>query len=416
MSSKNRKRGRTAGTMSSHSRAGLQRRGVPGKGNAAYARYSGVQFRGNGDSASDVHKAADKGVQGAGSALPHIDAIQRSFGSHDVSSVTAHVGGAASDACDAIGAEAYATGDVVAFKRAPDLHTAAHEAAHIVQQRSGVSLKGGVGEAGDQYEQHADKVADAVVRGDSTQGLLDSIDHGASSVQHAAIQRYTTTTIAGNDWRVGDDLTMAVRQDDPTYGGRHFYAESGLISSSTSKLAAQGSHLKMEADAGTLDVESTDKTSRKTLSRVKPSNKNDGTAGNAAGTAGMQWPEDCGLAANSVDQGPGRESKGVYSVSAAMKKSWLGKVMAYLNTERETPEAQYGTVYGTHRGRNLYSPHKMFEDIFKDVLDESNADTAWKTSIRRSTRRRRTHSTRRWASISTQNRGWRGVRNRRQQG
>ena len=73
----------------------------------------------------------------------------------------AHVGGAATAANDAMGAEAYATGNHVAFRAAPDLHTAAHEAAHVVQQRAGVALKGGVGEAGDPYEQHADAVADA---------------------------------------------------------------------------------------------------------------------------------------------------------------------------------------------------------------------------------------------------------------
>lgn len=61
-----------------------------------------------------------------------------------------------------MGAEAFATGDRVAFAGSPDLHTAAHEAAHVVQQRAGVQLKGGVGEAHDRYEQHANAVADAV--------------------------------------------------------------------------------------------------------------------------------------------------------------------------------------------------------------------------------------------------------------
>src|SRR6185503_888478 len=56
---------------------------------------------------------------------------------------------------------------------APDLHTAAHEAAHVVQQRAGVQLKGGVGEAGDPYERHADAVASLVVQGASAESLLD---------------------------------------------------------------------------------------------------------------------------------------------------------------------------------------------------------------------------------------------------
>ncbi len=70
-------------------------------------------------------------------------------------------------------AAAYATGDAVAFATSPDLRQAAHEAAHVVQQRGGVRLDGGVGQGGDVYEQHAEAVAQLVVRGDSAQGLLD---------------------------------------------------------------------------------------------------------------------------------------------------------------------------------------------------------------------------------------------------
>jgi hypothetical protein len=62
----------------------------------------------------------------------------------------------------------------VAFAGAPNLHTAAHEAAHVIQQRAGVQLKGGVGEVGDPYERHADAVADAVVQGKSSEALLDA--------------------------------------------------------------------------------------------------------------------------------------------------------------------------------------------------------------------------------------------------
>ncbi len=123
--------------------------------------------------AMHLQDTAARGVAGAGGELPHQAAIQRSFGHHDISGVSAHVGGAAASACDEIGAQAYATGSSTAFAAAPDLHTAAHEAAHTVQQRGGVQLKGGVGETGDQHERHADAVADAVVGGRSAQGLLD---------------------------------------------------------------------------------------------------------------------------------------------------------------------------------------------------------------------------------------------------
>jgi outer membrane protein OmpA-like peptidoglycan-associated protein len=130
---------------------------------------------------ADPLAAATAGVAGAGESLPHLDPIQRSFGAHDVTHVHAHVGGAAATASAALGAEAYATGDQVAFAAPPSLHTAAHEAAHVVQQRAGVSLKGGLGEAGDVHEQHADAVADAVVRGESAEALLGAYSGGGES-------------------------------------------------------------------------------------------------------------------------------------------------------------------------------------------------------------------------------------------
>jgi hypothetical protein len=128
---------------------------------------------------------ASAGLAGQAHALPHGDAIQRSFGRHDVSGVRAHVGGPAAEAAGALGAEAFATGNDVAFRSAPDLHTAAHEAAHVVQQRGGVQLKDGVGRQGDPYEQHADAVADRVVRGESAEGLFDQMAGGGS---HGVVQ------------------------------------------------------------------------------------------------------------------------------------------------------------------------------------------------------------------------------------
>ncbi|MBA3818590.1 MAG: DUF4157 domain-containing protein, partial [Deltaproteobacteria bacterium] len=113
--------------------------------------------------------------RGAAQPLPHLDLIQSSFGSHDVSGIRAHVGGGAAAANQQLGARAYAFGNHVAFASAPDLHTVAHEAAHVVQQRSGVALKAGIGQPGDEYEQHADQVADAVVRGESAAPLLDGL-------------------------------------------------------------------------------------------------------------------------------------------------------------------------------------------------------------------------------------------------
>jgi hypothetical protein len=153
-----------------------------------------------GEDAAAVHEAAAAGIASGGGAMPYASQIQKSFGAHDVSGVQAHTGQAAAAANKAMGAEAFASGNHVAFGKAPDLHTAAHEAAHVVQQQHGVSLSGGVGKSGDAYEQHADKVADAVVRGQSAEGLLSQMTGGAP------VQRKATRSIQ----------RLAVQRDDPT--------------------------------------------------------------------------------------------------------------------------------------------------------------------------------------------------------
>jgi Domain of unknown function (DUF4157) len=131
---------------------------------------SRVQMRSAGPARGDVHAAAARGIASPTTRLPFADQIQASFGdAHDVSRIQAHVGG---DSAAAMGANAYASGDHVVFDREPDLHTAAHEAAHVIQQAHGVNLYGGVGEAGDGYERHADEVADRVVAGKSAADLL----------------------------------------------------------------------------------------------------------------------------------------------------------------------------------------------------------------------------------------------------
>jgi Domain of unknown function (DUF4157) len=188
----------------------------------------------------DLHAVARQGIQGAGESLPHFDALQAAFGRHDLSGVTAHVDETATKATRAIGADAYATGNHIAFASRPGLFTAAHEAVHIVQQRAGVQLAGGVGEAGDAYEQQADAVADRVVRGVPADDLLPPPGHaGATAVQRKA-------RVSGMEWRNArsegvnriQDVVRAAQQAkkatidldlliDPDFVGVQSHRESG---------------------------------------------------------------------------------------------------------------------------------------------------------------------------------------------
>jgi len=166
---------------------------VPGKRTLVeQAAFPEADVQRKGDNVSaEVHATAEAGTAGPAGQLPFADKIQASFGRHDVSGIRSHTDGAATAANAKMGSQAYARGIDAVFGRRPDLHTAAHEAAHVVQQRSGVQLKDGVGERGDAYERHADAVADVVVAGGSAESLLSTMAGSsggggpAQAVQHA---------------------------------------------------------------------------------------------------------------------------------------------------------------------------------------------------------------------------------------
>jgi hypothetical protein len=68
------------------------------------------------------------GIAGGDGPLPHLDIAQQIFG---------HTGSTAETAGQALGAEAGATGHQIASASPPNLHIAAHEATHVVQQHVG---------------------------------------------------------------------------------------------------------------------------------------------------------------------------------------------------------------------------------------------------------------------------------------
>ena len=137
--------------------------------------------------------AAVSGVADAGESFPYLDAIQASFGHHDISGTRAHFGDGATEAADDLGAQAYAYGSDVAFADSPSLWLAAHEAAHTVQQRGAGAMGDEPSQRGDALERHADAVADKVVRGESSEALLDEqASPEASDAAPKGIQRFNT--------------------------------------------------------------------------------------------------------------------------------------------------------------------------------------------------------------------------------
>jgi hypothetical protein len=133
-------------------------------------------------SAADVREAAALGASGSGHALPFLDQLQKAFG-RDLTDIKAHTDSTAAAGATAMGAKAYATGNDVVFGDNPDLHTVAHEVAHVLQQRDGVSLSSGVGAVGDDYERSADAIADRVVAGQSAVDLLPGGKAAATGIK-----------------------------------------------------------------------------------------------------------------------------------------------------------------------------------------------------------------------------------------
>lgn len=130
--------------------------------------------------AHTLEHAVSRGLSGAAGPLPHAERIQASFGRHDVSKVVAHGGPPAREGAAALGARGFATGSHVVFREAPDMFTAAHEAAHVVQQQGGVQLAADGGGQRGGLEDHADQVAEKVVRGESAEPLLDRVAPGGT--------------------------------------------------------------------------------------------------------------------------------------------------------------------------------------------------------------------------------------------
>jgi hypothetical protein len=222
-----------------------------------------LQLYGSGSASVDeVKQAAAQGLSGPATSLPYLDKIQQSFGpEHDLSGVQAHIGGQAEQASRAMNARAYATGNAVAFRERPDLRLAAHEAAHIVQQRAGVSLSQGVGQRGDPYERMADAVADRVAAGQSVASLLPQAGESAGS----AVQRYMEPA-DDSPWRIADDGTMAVMQDGSA-GGQTLLATAERVSEANGALenaGKKGSFIRLESDGKKYEFEG------KTLENVKP--------------------------------------------------------------------------------------------------------------------------------------------------
>lgn len=117
------------------------------------------------DSGDSPASIAREGVSGSGDSIPHADTLRPVFPDVDLSTINAHTGPRARDATDRLGAEAYATGDAIAFRRSPSRSLVAHEVVHVLQQRSARRDPSAVGQEGDRFERAANSRASRVTAG-----------------------------------------------------------------------------------------------------------------------------------------------------------------------------------------------------------------------------------------------------------
>ena len=170
----------------------------------------------------EVRALAAQGVQGNGAALPHRERFEAALPGVDLSSVRLHVGGQAGQSATGMGAEAYASGEDIAFQSQPDLHTLAHEVAHVVQQRHGVALSGGVGAQGDSYEQQADAFADALVAGRSTPVIAAGPNAATTSkTTDGAVQRKEAATVQPEQASVTEQDESAMTSNEISKAAAH---------------------------------------------------------------------------------------------------------------------------------------------------------------------------------------------------
>jgi hypothetical protein len=151
--------------------------------------------------------------------------------------------------CNVRGTPAYTDGTMTYFAaEAPNMHVAAHEAAHQLQHA------GLTGDAGLGAEGHAGAFADAITEGKPVAHLIGN--HGERVAP--AVRSYTLTDRAGR-WR-GMNPGAAVGKlsetgETLTFHGKDAYAMPGLIASAGETLSAKQAGLRLKDGGAGLTVE-----------------------------------------------------------------------------------------------------------------------------------------------------------------
>lgn len=170
--------------------------------------------------AAMLHAVAERGVRGAGVACPYADRINPLFGSFALKGLQAHLGASARESAERLSASGYVWRGKLAFAGWPTLRTAAHEAAHAVQQQYRLDLPSGTGKKGDRHENLADHAAVAVEHGRSAEPLLKAAlgeAPAASATPSLQMQNKITNPICDPVATPWKEITDQLNLDDQKY-------------------------------------------------------------------------------------------------------------------------------------------------------------------------------------------------------
>ncbi|WP_175621861.1 eCIS core domain-containing protein [Chryseobacterium schmidteae] len=180
--------------------------------------------------------------------------MENRFGTN-FSDVKIHTGSYAVQMSKDLNAQAFAVGNDIYFnegKYSPNSdkgkHLLAHELTHTIQQGNKIQTK--------------------------TNNTIQRYIDGKGTVGSAI----------GNDYRISDDLTMAVKVGYPNHD---FFAESGKAAISNIFLAAVGSGIRLVEESTNFNV--SQGSNSKSLKKITPKNEQNSTSG-----SGMKISDDCG--------------------------------------------------------------------------------------------------------------------------
>jgi hypothetical protein len=189
--------------------------------------------------------------------------------------------------CSARGTPAFTDAGVTHFaSAAPDLHVAAHEAAHQLQHK-GLTRDAGLGAEG-----HAGAVADAVVSGGPAADLIGDAGAPVAAGRHNYTMANPEGKWKGTDPAVAPTNKLADTGETLTRGSHDAYATAVLITQSNEILQKRQSGIALSPGAEQITVDAPDGSGHKTLSTMQVQI--------AASPDAKTMPADCRQAAREV--------------------------------------------------------------------------------------------------------------------